>query len=157
MKRVLTLCIFTAVIAAISLPAYSQSQQINRAQEGTYKNASHGTGCEIVTFSQYEGNAGGSGGGTLMGTHVGYDNTVTGGVVAGGGGGHMDTCVNLTIRNNDSVERNITGTNIVAVTEKGNRRNPKGFTAKIKPGGTYQSTICFGEPLSKITKLECKF
>ena len=157
MKQVLTLWIFTAMITAISLPVYSQSQQINLAQEETYQSAGHGTGCEIITFSQYEGNAGGSGGGTLMGTHIGYDNTVTGGVFAGGGGGHTDACVNLTIRNNDSVERDISDTNIVAVTEKGNRRNPKGFTAKIKPGGTYQSTICFGETLSKITKLECKF
>lgn len=156
MKRVLTVCIFTAMVAAISFPAYSQSQQINLAQEEAYQTAGHGTGCEIITFSQYEGNAGGSSGGTLMGTHMGYDDTVTGGVVAGGGG-HTDTCVNLTIRNNESVERDISDTNIVAVTEKGDRRNPMGFTAKIKPGGTYQSTICFGKPLSKITKLECKF
>ena len=102
-----------------------------------------GTGCEIITFSQYEMNSGGG---------IGI---VSGGVV--GGGGHRHTCVDLTIRNNDSVERAITNSGIVAVTRKGNRRNPEGFMTKIKPGGMYQGTVCFGENLSTINKLECEF
>lgn len=109
--------------------------------------------CEIVSFSQYERN---SGGGIVTGGQVipGSGGIVTGGVVVGG---HKDTCVDLTIRNNDSVERTVTNAGIVAVTKKGNSRSPKGFMTIIQPGGMYQGTACFGVYMSTITKLECKF
>lgn len=127
----------------------ARKQQTNRAQEEASRSASHGTGCEIITFSQYERN---SGGGVVVG------GVVTGGFVTGGTVvGNKDTCVDLTIRNNDDVERNLTNTGIVAVTKKGNSRSPKGFMARIKPGGIYQGTACFGHYLSTISKLECKF
>lgn len=95
--------------------------------------ANHKTGCEIVSFNQYEKTTG-------VGTAM-----------------FPSTCVDLTIRNNDSVERTITNDNIVAVTQKGNSRSPVGFMAKIGPGGNYQGTACFKDRMSTISKLDCEF
>lgn len=109
------------------------------------------TGCEIISFSQYEIISGVSGGG-------GYVVPGSGGFVTGGGvSAHKATCVDLTILNNDSAERTITNSNIQAVTQKGNKRNPKGFMAKITPGGTYQGKVCFADLLSTITEMKCNF
>jgi hypothetical protein len=86
-------------------------------------------GCEIVNFSQYEEPL----------------------------GGRKNTCVELTIKNNDTSEKTITNSGIVAVTKKLNKRNPKGFMRRIKPGDEYQGKVCFGEFLSTIIELKCYF
>jgi len=94
------------------------------------------TGCEIVNFSQYEV---ASGGGSVVGGYI-SDGWLTGASVVGG----KRTCVSLTIKNSGTVERTITGANIVAVTKNGSTKNPKGFMTKIKPQGQYTGDVCFG-------------
>lgn len=105
----------------------AEMQQIQTGQ------ASRRSGCEIVNFSQYERNVG-------VGRAM-----------------FAKTCMDLTIRNNDNVTRTITDTGIVAVTKKGKRENPKGFRAKIMPGGIYNGTVCFKNILYDVIELECEY
>jgi endonuclease YncB( thermonuclease family) len=133
-------------------------------------------GCEIVSFSQHEVS---SGSGHVVGGHVTAGGTVVGGTVMQ----HKETCVDVTIINDDRDEKVITNENIVAITEKdvvlkwsqrGHWRNggfipdgaptpektskeitsKNGFSIRIEPGGTYNGTICFGRQLPQIVKLE---
>jgi hypothetical protein len=174
MKRiVLTLCVFIALATADnaaalyrcvdkdgnsmltdSPPPGAKCEGVGGSNESSSSErqpgqASRRSGCEIVNFSQYEV---ASGGGSVVGGHV-WRGMVMGASVVG----HKNTCVGLTIRNNDRVERTLTNAGIVAVTDKGNKRNPKGFMTRIRPGGIYQGDVCFGQHLSTISELECNF
>jgi hypothetical protein len=131
-----------------------EAQRINEAEQKLALQAERArrAPCEIVSFSQYEKD---SGGGIATARHVipGSGGIVTGGVIIG----RTHSCVDLTIRNNDSVERTITGAGVIAETKKGKSRSPEGFMTKIQPGGMYQGTACFFGYVPTITKLECKF
>ena len=113
--------------------AKQETEQRPKQHAGQEQAKARRTGCEIVDFSQYE---------RILG--------VGDRIVA-------RTCVDLIIRNNDSIERNLTSTGIVAVLKNDKSQNPEKFTAGIKPGGIYKGTACFGKYLSPIIKLECKF
>ncbi|PKN69634.1 MAG: hypothetical protein CVU54_09880 [Deltaproteobacteria bacterium HGW-Deltaproteobacteria-12] len=114
-----------------------QAQQVTEQQpkkQAPQEQAKTGrTGCEIVDFSQYE-------------RMIGIGDSIV-----------ARTCVDLIIRNNDSVERNLTSTGIVAVLKNDQSQSPEKFTAGIKPGGIYKGTACFGKYLTPIIKIECKF
>jgi hypothetical protein len=113
--------------------AKQKTEQLSKQQARQEQAKARRTGCEIVDFSQYE-------------RMIGIGDSIV-----------ARTCVDLVIRNNDSVERNLTSTGIVAVLKNDKSQNPEKFTAGIKPGGVYKGTACFGKYLSPISKLECKF
>jgi hypothetical protein len=92
-------------------------------------------------------------------------------------GERKETCLNIAIRNNDRQTRTITEQNIVATTsskivtqwktekvgvnphivrkpvETREEFNPKAFFIQIRPGETYQGSICFNRQLP-IARLE---
>ena len=117
--------------------AASQAQQVieqqPKQQVPQEKGKARRTGCEIVDFSQYE-------------RMLGIGDSIV-----------ARTCVDLIIRNNDNVERNLTSSGIVAVLKTDKSQSPEKFTAAVKPGGVYKGTVCFGKYLSPIIKLECRF
>jgi hypothetical protein len=99
-------------------------------------------GCEIVSFSQHEiikdihGDGGGFGG-TSLSVYT-----------------SKETCVNLSIRNNDRTERLLRGENIMAITKNGERKKGGGLLARIGPNKTYQGTVCFDRHLDVIERVD---
>ena len=99
-------------------------------------------GCEIVSFSQHEiikdihGDGGGFGGVPLS--------VYT----------SKESCVNLSIRNNDRTEKLLRGKNIMAITKNGERKKGGGLLARIGPNKTYQGTVCFDRHLDVIERVD---
>jgi len=167
MKSLIVLCILIALLNTANAGEFYKCVDQNgntvlttNPQEGMKCKGIEGIGseeptdgepqsCEIVNYSQYEVASGISstpGWVTSSGFIVG-GNTVT----------HHDTCVELTIKNNDSVARTITDSGIIAVTKKGKTINSEGFMVRIRPKGMYKGKACFGRGISAIVKLTCNF
>ena len=73
---------------------------------------------------------------------------------------HRETCVSITIQNNDRETKEITETNVVAITSKRigtrDRFTPKPFSMQVRPGETSEGSVCFGRKLPPISKVELR-
>jgi hypothetical protein len=94
-------------------------------------------GCEIVSFSQHENIKSIHGGDGFSPVYA-----------------SKETCVNLSIRNNDRTERLLRGENIMAITKDGEKKKGGGLLARIGPNKTYQGTVCFDRHLDVIERVD---
>lgn len=144
---------------------YDAKELEKRVKEIMEKSQTQKGECEIISYSQYEVNAGK---GTVKLTGDYY--------LTGTLRHNQETCANIVIQNNDREPKTITERNTIATTSRkivtkwkvpisramGNKPtpeetkdkfNPKAVLIQIRPGETYRGSICFDRQIP-IAKLE---
>jgi len=125
--------------------SYSSEPSSNTTVEKTHRRRGE---CEIIGFSQYEVSSGRgqrSERGTMLygGGYASYQGSGTYNEI-------RETCVNITIQNNDWETKEITEANVVA----NGRFRPKPFKMQVRPGETSEVSVCFGLKMPRISKLQ---